>query len=102
MSALQLGPLDHQPRNIRPPFEVPTPGPARAGQDAVEHRRPRSHADKLAALHEPLAGIDLGTYDEQIIDWLAKWDTDVVGTVVSLLYRARQAGRDESRGTVTG
>lgn len=44
-----------------------------------------------AALHEPLAGIELGAYDERILTWLAGWDDPTVVTIASLLHRARAA-----------
>jgi hypothetical protein len=44
-----------------------------------------------AALHEPLANIELGTYDERILAWLAGWDDPTVMTIASLLHRARAA-----------
>jgi hypothetical protein len=39
--------------------------------------------------------VDLGAFDREIVEWLAAWDTPTVATVVSLLHRTRQAGRDE-------
>lgn len=49
-----------------------------------------SPRDVLAAvLHEPLADIELGTYDERILTWLAGWDDPTVMTIASLLHRAR-------------
>ncbi|MGW3412438.1 hypothetical protein [Streptomyces sp. NPDC000888] len=33
------------------------------------------------------AGVELGTYDHRIIDWLAGWDYPTVATVASLLRR---------------
>lgn len=44
--------------------------------------------DLLTALH----GVELGDYDRRIVQWLGGWDAAVVETVVSLIYRARQAG----------
>lgn len=44
--------------------------------------------DLLAALR----GVEIGDYDRRIVQWLAGWDAAVVETVVSLIYRARQAG----------
>jgi hypothetical protein len=41
---------------------------------------------------EPLDGVELGAHDLRIINWLADWDTSVIGTVASLFYRARAVG----------
>jgi hypothetical protein len=43
------------------------------------------------------AGIELGSWDRQIVQWLAGWDTCTVLTVASLIARARTAGVAESR-----
>lgn len=82
-----LGPLNSEPHRIRPPFEQ-KPG------ESADSWRARSHADRVAALMESLDGIELGTYDRVIIDWLAGWDIPVIGTVASLFYRARAVGGD--------
>lgn len=82
MSPLDLRPLDREPVSIRAPYDV---------------RRPRiwdleaSRQDFIDAVREPFDGIDLGSYDERMIRWLARWDVPTVGTVVSLLHRARAA-----------
>jgi len=95
--AADLGPLDREPVNVRPPFHVrvptPTPPPHRlVGPDtAFENWRDAVRADRVTALSEPLAGIDLGAYDRRILAWLAGWDVPTVGGVVSLLHRARAA-----------
>lgn len=48
--------------------------------------------DRAAALHAPLAGIELGSYDERILAWLAEMgDNPTVLTIASLLHRARTA-----------
>lgn len=83
MTRLHLAPLDREPVNIRPPFHV---------RRVLIHDLAANLADYLNAVHEPLAGVPLGSYDERIIRWLAGWDTPTVGTVVSLLHRARAAG----------
>jgi hypothetical protein len=44
-----------------------------------------------------LAGIELGAWDRQIVQWLAGWDTCTVLTVASLIARARAAGPAGSR-----
>lgn len=92
-----LGPLEREPVNHRPPFAVRVPlqdrSPRRdAGADTgFEAWRARQLADRVAALREPLAGLALGGYDRRILDWLAGWDVPTIGGVVSLLHRARAA-----------
>ena len=77
--------LHHAPRRIRPPFDMAEP------ERPIE---PRSwQADQTAALLEALDGVELGDYDRRIIEWLAGWDTSVIGTVASRFYRARATGR---------
>ena len=93
-------PLRNEPGRIRPPFDLHRDGPAddyRFGETADQWRA-RRHADRLAALQEPLDGIELGAHDQRILDWLAGWDTSVIGTVASLLYRAREAGAENAAG----
>ncbi|MGW2508474.1 hypothetical protein ACWC0A_03385 [Streptomyces scopuliridis] len=36
------------------------------------------------------AGVELGTYDLRIVDWLAGWDWSTVAVVASLIRRAAQ------------
>jgi len=80
-------PIESAPRRLCPPYD-----PDRG--DGEQHRSAR---DVLAAA---LLGVDLGAFDREIVEWLAAWDTPTVATVVSLLHRTRQAGRDERpRGT---
>lgn len=75
-------PLRREPRRIRPPFDVG--GLAEVG----------GQQDRVDALLEALDGVEVGEHDQRIVEWLASWDTSVVGTVASLFYRARQAGGD--------
>jgi hypothetical protein len=94
------GPLRHEPRRIRPPFDVAShdlASDAPVGETADQWRA-RRHADRLAALLEPLDGVELGAYDRRIIEWLADWDTSIVGTVASLFYRLRAAGFENTGG----
>lgn len=100
-----LGPLEREPVNLRPPFSVRVPlldPPPRRGAGAdvgadvgadtpFETWRARQLADRVAALREPLAGLALGGYDRRILDWLAGFDVPTIGGVVSLLHRARAA-----------
>lgn len=82
MSRLDLRPLDTEPVSVRAPFDIRRPLVRDVNAVLLDY---------LAALHEPLAGIPLGTYDERILTWLAGWDVPTVGTVASLLHRARAA-----------
>lgn len=77
-----LGPLRREPRRIRPPFDI-------FDQAAVSGQQ-----DRVDALREALGDVELGEYDHRIVEWLATWDVSVVGTVVSWIYRARQAEED--------
>ena len=89
--AVAIAPLQHEPHRIRPPFDVACPNPdndRRFGETTAEWQS-RYRVDRVTALLEPLDGIELGEYDHRIIEWLATWDTSVIGTVASLLYRAR-------------
>ncbi|MFB7223998.1 hypothetical protein [Streptomyces sp. NPDC056227] len=33
------------------------------------------------------AGVELGTYDRLIVDWIARWDYPTVATIASLIRR---------------
>jgi hypothetical protein len=52
-------------------------------------------AEQAQILAGVLAGIELGAWDRQIVQWLAGWDTCTVLTVASLI--APGAGRRASR-----
>jgi hypothetical protein len=90
-----LAPLHHEPRRIRPPFNVESyePDHYRPGETNDEWRA-RNRADQVTALLEALDGIELGAHDRRIVEWLASWDTSVIGTVASLFYRARAVDGD--------
>ncbi|MGM1058552.1 hypothetical protein [Saccharothrix sp. Mg75] len=87
-------PLRRPPRRIRPPFDMDGPGRFDAPQasETAEQWRARQHADRVAALLEPLDGIVLGEHDRDVVEWLADRDTSVVGTVASLFHRVRAVG----------
>ena len=82
MNPLDLRKLDREPVSIRAPYDVRRP----LIWDLEANR-----LDYLDALREPFAGVDLGSYDQRMIAWLARWDLPTVGTVVSLLHRVRAA-----------
>ena len=68
MAGLPGGPVDAPPRGLVP------------------------QAEQARILAGVLAGIELGTWDRQIVQWLTGWDTCTVLTVASLIARARAAG----------
>ncbi|MGY5044811.1 hypothetical protein ACWDE0_03990 [Streptomyces sp. 900105755] len=37
------------------------------------------------------AGVELGSYDRRIVDWIAGWDYPTVATIASLIRRAGRA-----------
>jgi hypothetical protein len=49
-------------------------------------------AEQAQILADVLAGIELGTWDRKIMQWLAGLDACTVLTVASLIARARAAG----------
>lgn len=49
-------------------------------------------AEQARILAAELAGIELGAWDQQIVQWLAGLDACTVLTVASLIARARAAG----------
>jgi hypothetical protein len=93
-------PLDHEPRRIRPPFNVSgsfdrVPDPPGETNDQW---RQWVRNDRTDALLEALdaAGVELGAYDRRMIEWAAEvWDTGALGTIASWLYRAAESGRAE-------
>ena len=54
-------------------------------------------AEQAQILADMLAGIELGAWDRQIVQWLAGLDACTVLTVASLITRARAAGVAASR-----
>lgn len=87
-----LGPLEREPGRIRPPFDGPWEQFEQKPGESVDSWRERLHTDRVNALLEPLAGIELGAYDRRIIEWLGGWETGTVATIASWIYRARAAG----------
>jgi hypothetical protein len=85
-----MGPLNEEPVSIRPPFDQRPP--ALPFDPDTERWRASIRADRIAAISEALAGVELGEYDRKMIEWMAGWDEPTIGTWVSLLYRTRRAG----------
>ena len=49
------------------------------------------HLDRVGALLEPLAGLELSEREHAIIEWLAGWDISTVAPVMRLLWATRAA-----------
>ena len=85
-------PLDREPRCVRPPF---TDRDDRfdhlRGSDPEAWRR-AVQLDRLSALMEPLAGVELSEREHAVLTWVSGWDVPTVAAIVSLLHRARAAG----------
>lgn len=90
------GPLHTAPTNIRHPFYGRPPRIEQQRGETSDQWRSRAHADVVAALMEAIGPhVELGDHDRRIVEWLADWDTSVVGTIASLLRRVRAAGETE-------
>jgi hypothetical protein len=84
-------PLEREPRSVRPPFAD------RDGRfDSLQLTDPEGwrravHLDRMAALLEPLAGLDLSEREHAAVGWLAGWDIPTIAPIVRLLHAARAA-----------
>lgn len=78
--------------NTPPPIDVgivPT-GPIEA--DPMTGRTYLPRADRLALLREVLDDVQLGAYDQRMLEWVASWDGSTALTIASWIRRARLAG----------
>jgi hypothetical protein len=80
---IPMGPIDE-------PLWEAIPG---AGLTAPRGAQSAIHLQALTAV---LEDIELGAYDQRIVEWLAGWDRPTVAAVCSLLLRARTAGSEGS------
>ena len=84
-------PLDREPRSVRSPFEIRDDRfDSMRTTDPEGHRR-AVHLDHVAALLEPLAGIELSERESAVLAWTAGWDIPTVAVWVRLLWAARMA-----------
>lgn len=87
-----FGPIEQEPRRVRPPYDVPDrdvwhnrPG------ESTDAWRARLRADRLAALLDPLDGIDVSRYERHTLVWLCGWEDNLAAVLAALLHRARAA-----------
>ena len=68
-----------------------------------EHQPPETFiapARRTAMLTTALQGVNLGTWDERILAWLAHWcDTPTFLAILGMLQRARHAGQQPQEGS---
>lgn len=89
--ALDLAPVVGEPRRVRPPYDQhDTALDHLQGRD-VQAWRAAVRLDRLAALLEPLSGLEVSEREHRLLEWLAGWDTPTVAIVAALLRRARAA-----------
>jgi hypothetical protein len=55
-------------------------------------------AANMADLAAELSGIELGTYDRRIVEWLANWEPSTVAVICGLISRAHAAGQAQPGG----
>ncbi len=82
------GPYGHEVDAIedaRDVLDMPARGPWR-----------QANARKLLSACQA-AGVEVGTYDQRIIDWLGGYEPQVVQVVVGLISRAHAAGCQRRR-----
>lgn len=94
----ELGPLRHEPRRVRPPFDAADQATEQQPGETPDQWRARIGNDREAALLEALDGLELGEHDRRIVRWLSGWEPSTVAAVVSWIYRARQAGEQTAGG----
>jgi hypothetical protein len=54
--------------------------------------------DAFAVLSDAMTGVELGSWDRAVIDWMLAHEPCVVLTFASLIQRAREAARGEAVG----
>jgi hypothetical protein len=82
----EMEPLDGEPLSVHPPYHL--------APSYRQDRTERYHA-LLTAVGE---SIELGSYDVQVLGWLAEEPPCLVATICSLLHRARAAALREGEG----
>lgn len=74
-----------------------SPAPARTYEETMQALVAKALACNRAALEAPLAGIDLNSEDDRLIQMLAYHGGEIVPLLASLLAKVRETGRQEGR-----
>ena len=85
-------PLDREPRSFRAPFDVRDDRFDSLRTTDPEGWRRAVHLDRVSALLEPLAGLDLAERERAVIEWVAGWDIPTIAPIVRVLWAARSTG----------
>lgn len=64
-----------------------------SGAIVYDFRKERGEDACRQALRDALDGVELGSYDVDILNWLAGWEPATVAVVCSWLYRKEAASR---------
>lgn len=83
-------PLDREPRSVRPRSTSGTIGEHLHGREPEAWRR-AIHLDRVAALLEPLDGIELSECEHAVLGWISGWDIHTIAPLVRVLHAARAA-----------
>ena len=84
-------PITREPRRVRPPYDVPDRQFDHLTTSDPGAWRRALLLDRIAALAEPLAGLQLTPLEHRIVEFLADGEVHVVGVLANLLWRAREA-----------
>jgi hypothetical protein len=84
-------PITQEPRRVRPPYDVRDDRFDHLHLTNAEAWRVAVRLDRLAAMLEPLHGLDVSDYEHRTLEWLAGWETSTVAVLAALLHRARAA-----------
>jgi hypothetical protein len=82
--------IESFPRSVRAPYDQPDRTLDHLMGVATNAWRSARRADRAAALHEPITGLEISAYESRVLTHLAESaDTDVVAVLNALLHRAR-------------
>jgi hypothetical protein len=76
---------------VRPPYDIPDRQFDHLTTSDPGAWRRALLLDRMAALAEPLAGLEISPLEHRIVEFLADREVHVVGVLADLLWRAREA-----------
>lgn len=96
----EYAPIEREPRRVRPPHDTPDNRFDHLMTTDPTAWRRAVHLDRVAALLEPLAGVEVSDREHAVVEWIAGFDIHTIAPVVRLLHAARAAAplADEAAG----